>query len=100
MRRLRRGVKTLTSSLRDVRISLMLPDTAEFTTAEKSWRGGTQHSQSQTERRNAGNVMKTLAKAHSTLATLPISIRLLTLIHHVSQKLDLRLRAEKSWWAA
>lgn len=33
------GVKTLTGWLRDVRISLMPRDTAEFTTAERNWRG-------------------------------------------------------------
>lgn len=71
----RGGVKPLTSSLRDVRISLMLPYTAEFTPAERSWRGGTQQSQSQTLRRNAGNVCKTLAQARSNFANQHLSAR-------------------------
>lgn len=69
------GVKTLTSLLRDFRISPTPPDTAEFTTAEKSWGGGTQHSQSQTLRRNDGNVFKTLAQARSNFANQHLSAR-------------------------
>lgn len=62
-------------SLRDVRISLITPDKAEFTTAEKSWKGGTQHSQSQTLRRNAEKMFQTLAQARSNCANQRLSAR-------------------------